>query len=552
MADPIVNFFKSTLVGTYSNTDTSFTIATGDGALLPDPAVDGAFNLTIFEGLQVTNSTTFEIVRVTAKSGDVLTVTRGQEGTSALTIGSATHSILMSATKKTFDDLNTAIANVDLTSLTSVEELSFDTTGNEILRFPLGTSAQRPTSPQTGYVRYNTDTSSIEFYNGTNWLRLQAVEFNSLSLGVASATVSGNDATLLVNVIENAERLVFDTSGNEEFGLPSGTEAQRPTASNGYMRYNTDSSVIEVYQAGEWVQLDTSAYPALTFYGNRGLFGGGTTGSVINVIDYVAIDTTGNAQDFGDLSIAKERGTGFSGGGRGVFGGGRNTSLDETNVIDYVTISTTGNATDFGDLTVARHGLSGLSDNIYGVFGGGYNGSAHTNILDYITIDTAGNATDFGDMILATTGAGACSDGSRGVFAGGQGGGANYNKIEYITIATPSNGTDFGDLNSATEGKGGCSDGSRGLFGGGWAPINVIEYITIATTGNASDFGDLTVARGFTGSCANDTRGIFGGGESSGGNVNTIDYVTIQTTGNATDFGDLSATKRLMGSCSGD
>ena len=317
MADPIVNFFKSTLVGTYSNTDTSFTIATGDGALLPDPSTDGEYNLTIFEGLQVTNSTSFEIVRVTARSGDVLTVTRGQESTTPLTIGSATHSILMSATKKTFDDINTAIANVDLTSLTSVEELSFDTTGNEILRFPLGTTAQRPNSPQTGYVRYNTDTSSIEFYNGTNWLRLQAVEFNSLSLGVASATVSGNDATTLTTVIQNAERLTFNSSGDESFSLPAGTEAQRPTASAGYMRYNTDEDVIEAYIDGDWVQMGSSVYlPVEPFFGGRGVFGAGASPGLVNTIDYITIDTEGNAVDFGDLSQSKQLCGSCSGEGR--------------------------------------------------------------------------------------------------------------------------------------------------------------------------------------------------------------------------------------------
>ena len=38
-------------------------------------------------------------------------------------------------------------------------------------------------------------------------------------------------------------------------------------------------------------------------------------------------------------------------GSRGVFGGG---SIPSTNVIEYVTIANTGNATDFGDLTVTR------------------------------------------------------------------------------------------------------------------------------------------------------------------------------------------------------
>ena len=40
---------------------------------------------------------------------------------------------------------------------------------------------------------------------------------------------------------------------------------------------------------------------------------------------------------------------------RGVIGGGQLNS----NVIDYITIDSTGNATDFGDLTVGRNSLAG-------------------------------------------------------------------------------------------------------------------------------------------------------------------------------------------------
>jgi FlaG/FlaF family flagellin (archaellin) len=39
--------------------------------------------------------------------------------------------------------------------------------------------------------------------------------------------------------------------------------------------------------------------------GDRGIFAGGSTGSTTNVIDYVTITTTGNATDFGDLSVAR-------------------------------------------------------------------------------------------------------------------------------------------------------------------------------------------------------------------------------------------------------
>jgi hypothetical protein len=39
--------------------------------------------------------------------------------------------------------------------------------------------------------------------------------------------------------------------------------------------------------------------------------------------------------------------------------------------MDYITIATTGNAVDFGDLTVARYFVGGVSNPTRGVFGGG-------------------------------------------------------------------------------------------------------------------------------------------------------------------------------------
>jgi hypothetical protein len=67
--------------------------------------------------------------------------------------------------------------------------------------------------------------------------------------------------------------------------------------------------------------------------------------------------------------------------------------------MDYITIATTGNATDFGDLTVARARLGAASSTTRGVFSGGINtAGTPQNVIDYVTIATTGNATDFGDM----------------------------------------------------------------------------------------------------------------------------------------------------------
>ena len=129
-------------------------------------------------------------------------------------------------------------------------------------------------------------------------------------------------------------------------------------------------------------------------------------------------------------------------GGRGVFAGSYASGTSD--VIDYITIASTGNATDFGDLSVTRYAIAAVEDGTRGVIGAGRSGG-YVNTMDYVTIQSTGNATDFGDATIAVKGRGPASNGTRGVFAGGLDG-SNYNVMDYITIANTGNATDFGDL----------------------------------------------------------------------------------------------------------
>ena len=97
---------------------------------------------------------------------------------------------------------------------------------------------------------------------------------------------------------------------------------------------------------------------------------------------------------------------------RGVFSGGYPGSL--VDVIEYVTIDTTGDVTDFGDLTVARFSFGGNSNNIRSVSGGGWTDAA-SNVIDYVTIASTGDATDFGDMITAQEASDTMSNGHGGL-----------------------------------------------------------------------------------------------------------------------------------------
>ena len=81
------------------------------------------------------------------------------------------------------------------------------------------------------------------------------------------------------------------------------------------------------------------------------------------------------------------------------------------NVIDYVTIQSLGNATDFGDLTQARTAQnSACGDSTRAVLGGGYATSSSTNTIDYFTMGTSGSSSDFGDLTSARTRVMSCSD----------------------------------------------------------------------------------------------------------------------------------------------
>ena len=142
----------------------------------------------------------------------------------------------------------------------------------------------------------------------------------------------------------------------------------------------------------------------------RALFAGGFTGSArLDTIDYITVSSTGNATDFGDLTVAKSSFGAVANSTRFLTAGGYTGS--NTNVIEYVTIANTGNGTDFGDLTITPCAITGgVTNETRGVFGAYADaGCSASNIMDYITIASAGNATDFGDLTVARYDAGCLS-----------------------------------------------------------------------------------------------------------------------------------------------
>lgn len=77
MAVLFTNNAATTLASSVAIGATSLTVASGGGALFPNPTAPDYFLVTLI-GI---SGTPIEIVKVTARSGDVFTIVRAQEGT---------------------------------------------------------------------------------------------------------------------------------------------------------------------------------------------------------------------------------------------------------------------------------------------------------------------------------------------------------------------------------------------------------------------------------------------------------------------------------------
>jgi len=280
----------------------------------------------------------------------------------------------------------------------------------------------------------------------------------------------------------------------------------------------------------------------------------GTTG--VNTIEFITIATTGDAQDFGDLTSVARRAAGCSSSTRGLSAGGYRAPV-YVNTIDYITILSTGNGQDFGDLLGAQWAKGSCSNSTRGIWAGGYSNVSPFNIrtIEYVTIQSQGNSIRFGEL-STTTGLreiGSAASTTRGLFAGGRPATpatVDKNIIDYITISSTGNSVDFGDLSAARTAVSGASSSTRAVFLGAFespGTSNVIEFVTIATLGDATNFGDLTSQRYLIGSTSSKIRATAAGGT---GPTNVIDYVTIASAGDALNFGDLSAPRNEIAALS--
>jgi hypothetical protein len=305
------------------------------------------------------------------------------------------------------------------------------------------------------------------------------------------------------------------------------------------IRFNTDSGHLEYYTGEFWDEV-LVANNTLDG-GNRGVIGARATPAFINNIDYFTISTSGNAQDFGNMSTARYLYGSFASSTRGVFTGGNG----QTSRIESITFASTGSAiVDSGTLVLGRYFTTSCSNSTRGLTAGGAPGpTGALSSIESTTISSLGNAVLFGDLNEPLKQPTSYASSTRGLFAGGYNPSPTKtatNVIQYVTISTTGNTQDFGDLTRVCDSGSAVGSSTRAVFGSFSSPVqNNIDFITIASTGDAQDFGDM-IGSGLTvgGSFSSVTRGCFAGGLP--GNSNLVQSIQISTTGDAVDFGDLS------------
>lgn len=143
--DTFKNFAKGTLSAGIASGATSLTLTTGHGARFPV----APFNAVIWNSTDYSSSSDAiyagqaEIVRVTAIASDTLTITRGQEGTTAVNLNTSgkTYKIAQTITAKTF--------NADVPALAADSRTYGVGDGTTVL---VAGSAQRITMPRSGTI----------------------------------------------------------------------------------------------------------------------------------------------------------------------------------------------------------------------------------------------------------------------------------------------------------------------------------------------------------------------------------------------------------------
>ena len=330
-----------------------------------------------------------------------------------------------------------------------------------------------------GAMRFNSDSQKLEYWNGSAWFQIHTASPNLASSG---------------DVTPGPRGLI----GGGGFNVPTTTYRDS-------IEYVNISSTGDAKEFGD---LNVARYYlGSAASSTRAVFNGGQySGGTEKTMEFITISSTGIVADFGeDHANLAHNAAGCGNQTRGLFGSGFAPGpFTPKNVIEYITIASTGNANDFGDLKTQSAQRGAFSSPVRGDWSGGYYPGNPQGQIDFVNIATTGNAQSFGDLVTPQIRVGGGSNATRGVYFGGQTnpGGSKTGDINYVTIATGGDAAYFGDLTAGNEWAQMMTSSTRGIVAGGSPGPYIGTYVTMeqlnfSTQGNNVTFGDLNEGRTF-------------------------------------------------------
>lgn len=439
----------STLATSISTSDTSITVASGHGSRFPSLSSGEHFYATLID-----SSNNLEIVKCTARSSDVLTVTRAQESTTARAYGIGDR-IELRVTAQSLVDLRNqdASADINLNSNDLVDGAQFILDSTKI-RIPGASS--NISSPSAGDMYYNTTDNVVKHWNGSQWVQMS----NTFSAsGGTENTYTSGGVTYKSHIFTSSGTFVADASGQVDVIVVAGGGGGATSSGGGGAAGGGGGA------GGCIVSTGVAVSPGA----NTVTIGGGGAGSTNN---NTGAGTGANGGNSSALGISCTGGGG--GGARDTFGqnggsgGGTNHGDQVSGTANGTGISGQGN--DGGD------GGNIPSPSVGG--GGGGKGSV-------------GQTTGYNDTGVGGDGGSALSNdfetGSNKSYAGGGGGGGGFSTgglgggnvgADGANGISGSSTRAVSAPNNATVNRGGGGGGSAGNGNGsnGSSGVVIIRY----------------------------------------------------------------------------
>ncbi|MDA1316508.1 MAG: MerR family DNA-binding transcriptional regulator, partial [bacterium] len=206
-----------------------YSVTAGEGII-----ITGGQTPTISSAVQTFSTIKVGTTEIVADSvGDILTFKAG--GTTSLSVtGSeitisstspadtdttytAGNDLELSGTKFNLKSALTTVTKITgLTTITPGGVLTIDDTGGLVI--PAGTTAQRPTTPTTGTIRYNSSTSQFEGYATASWGSLGGLIDVDQDTYIIAENSAGADNDQLRFFTAGTERLFIGATGNVGIG----------------------------------------------------------------------------------------------------------------------------------------------------------------------------------------------------------------------------------------------------------------------------------------------------------------------------------------------